>query len=56
MWEIQKRVMRAKRVILSNDWEVDEGKLTRTFEPRVSCRSHVLSALFAWSTPPNIRL
>ena len=34
MWEIQKRVMRAKRVILNNDWEVDEGKLTRKIKGR----------------------
>lgn len=26
MWLVQKYVMRAKRVIVNNDWEVDEGK------------------------------
>ncbi len=35
MWEIQKRVMRAKRILLATDWEVDEGKLTRTIKGRV---------------------
>lgn len=34
MWEIQKRVMRAKRVILNNDWEVDEGKRTEVVKGR----------------------
>jgi hypothetical protein len=35
MWEIQKRVMRAKRVILNNSWEVDEGKRTEVVKGRV---------------------
>jgi hypothetical protein len=35
MWLVQKYVMRAKRVIVNQDWEVDEGKLTRIISGKV---------------------
>lgn len=35
MWEVQKYVMRAKRVIVHNDWVIDEGRITHTVKGQV---------------------